>query len=48
MGVDEFLRKLVGTEIGVASVLTVLRQTDKLDLQITPQELLPRGEPWMN
>ncbi|HMJ89834.1 MAG TPA: trypsin-like peptidase domain-containing protein [Candidatus Acidoferrum sp.] len=46
-GVDELLRKLVATEIGVASVITVLRQTEKLDIPITPQELL-RGEPWMN
>jgi S1-C subfamily serine protease len=46
-GVDELLRKLVATEIGVASVLTVLRQTEKLDIYITPQELL-RGESWMN
>ncbi len=47
-GIDELLRKLVGAEIGVASLLTVLRQTEKLDILITPQELLPRGEPWMN
>ncbi len=47
-GIDQLLRMLVGAEIGIASALTVLRQTDKLDLRITPQELLPRGEPWMN
>jgi S1-C subfamily serine protease len=47
-GIDELLRKLVGAEIGVASVLTVLRQTEKLDIRITPQELLPRNETWMN
>ena len=46
-GVDELLRKLVGAEIGVASAMTVLRQTEKLDLRITPQELL-RGESSMN
>jgi S1-C subfamily serine protease len=46
-GVDELLRKLVSAEIGVASVLTVLRQTEKLDIRITPQELL-RGESRMN
>jgi S1-C subfamily serine protease len=44
-GVDELLRKLVAAEIGVSSVLTVLRQTEKLDLRITPQELL-RGPSW--
>lgn len=39
-GIDELLRKLVGAEIGVASVLTILRQTEKIDIRITPQELL--------
>jgi S1-C subfamily serine protease len=43
-GIDDLLRRLVGAEIGVASVLTVLRQTEKLDLGITPQELLSRDE----
>ena len=47
-GIDELVRKLVGAEIGIASALTVLRQADKLDLQITPQELLPPGGPSMN
>lgn len=47
-GIDDLLRKLVGSEIGVPSTFTVLRLTDKLDLRITPQELLPRGEPWLN
>jgi len=47
LGVDELLRKLVGAEIGVASTLTVLRQTEKMDIAITPQELL-RGESSMN
>jgi S1-C subfamily serine protease len=41
-GIDELLRKLVGAEIGVASTITVLRQTEKLELPITPQELLSR------
>ncbi len=44
-GIDELLRKLVGAEIGITSVLTVLRQTEKLDIRITPQELLSRDEP---
>jgi S1-C subfamily serine protease len=47
-GIDELLRKLVGTEIGVASSLTVLRQTDKLDLRITPRELRTRAESRLN
>jgi S1-C subfamily serine protease len=43
-GIDELLRKLVAAEIGVVSVLTVLRQTSRLELPITPQELLSRPE----
>jgi S1-C subfamily serine protease len=46
-GIDELLRKLVATVIGLPSVLTVLRQAEKLDIRITPQELL-RGEASMN
>jgi S1-C subfamily serine protease len=46
-GVDELLRKLVAAEIGVASVLTVLRQTERIEIPITLQELLS-GESWMN
>ncbi len=38
-GVDELLRKLVASEIGVASVLTVIRHTEKLELQVVPEEL---------
>ena len=47
-GIDDLLRRLVGSEIGVASVVTVLRRSEKLDLRITPQEMVPRDEPWMN
>ena len=47
-GIDELLRRLVGAEIGVRSALTVFRQTEKIDIFVTPQELLPRGETWMN
>jgi S1-C subfamily serine protease len=39
-GVDELLRKLVAAEIGIASVLTVIRNTEKLEIPITPQELI--------
>jgi S1-C subfamily serine protease len=39
-GVDELLRRLVAAEIGVASTLTVLRQTEKLEIRVIPQELL--------
>ncbi len=47
-GIDELLRRLVGAEIGVRSTVTVLRQADKLDLSITPQELLASEEPSQN
>lgn len=47
-GIDELLRRLVGSEIGIRSTLTVLRQTEKLEIHITPQELLTRDETWMN
>jgi S1-C subfamily serine protease len=47
-GIDDLLRKLVGAEIGIPSVFTVLRQTEKLELRITPRELLAPGEAWMN
>jgi S1-C subfamily serine protease len=43
-GVDELLRKLVAAEIGVPSILTLLRQTEKIEIRITPQELI-RGNP---
>lgn len=39
-GVDEFLRTMVSSEIGVASVLTLFRQAEKLDVRIVPQEWL--------
>lgn len=47
-GIDELLRRLVGSEIGVRSTVTLLRQADKLDIGITPQELLSSGEPSQN
>lgn len=46
-GVDELLRKLVAAEIGIAGALTILRQTEKLQVPIIPQELL-RGESLSN
>jgi S1-C subfamily serine protease len=44
-GVDELLRKLVAAEIGVASTLTVIRHTEKLEVSIVPQELLHNQPP---
>jgi S1-C subfamily serine protease len=43
-GIDELLRLLLGSEIGVTSRLVVLRQTERLELSITPQELLVRPD----
>ena len=37
-GIDDLVRRLVGSEIGRTSDLTVLRQTEKLELRITPAE----------
>jgi S1-C subfamily serine protease len=39
-GVDDLLRKLIAAEIGRKSVLTVLRRTEKIEILITPQELI--------
>jgi len=36
--IDDLQRRLVGSEIGVQSPLTILRGTEKLDLQIEPAE----------
>ena len=38
--IDQLQRKLVAAEIGVKSLVTVLRQTEKLDRVITPAEWL--------
>lgn len=38
-GLDELHRHLVAKVIGVPSVLTVIRHTEKLDLVVTPEEL---------
>jgi S1-C subfamily serine protease len=38
-GIDELHRHLVADVIGVASMITVIRHTEKLDLVITPAEL---------
>ncbi len=37
-GVDDLHRLLTDARVGVTSLLTVLRRTDKLDLKIVPQE----------
>ena len=38
-GIDELHRQLVANVIGVPSLITVLRHTEKLDLVVTPEEL---------
>jgi S1-C subfamily serine protease len=38
-GIDELHRQLVAKVIGVPSLITVLRHTEKLDLVVTPEEL---------
>lgn len=39
-GIDELHRLLVANVIGVSSTITVLRHTEKLELVVTPQELV--------
>lgn len=39
-GIDELHRHLVGDVIGVSSLLTIIRHTEKLDLVVTPEELI--------
>ncbi len=39
-GSDDLLRKLVAAEIGVVTQFTVLRQTEKFEVYVTPQELI--------
>jgi S1-C subfamily serine protease len=38
-GIDELHRRLVAKVIGVPSLVTVIRHTEKLDLVVTPEEL---------
>jgi S1-C subfamily serine protease len=38
-GMDELQKRLIATEIGVASPLTYIRHTEKIDTTITPREL---------
>ena len=38
-GIDELHRHLVASVIGVPSLITVIRHTEKLDLVVTPEEL---------
>ena len=37
-GIDDLHKQLTGTRVGVRSVLTVIRSTEKLQLQIVPEE----------
>ncbi len=37
-GVDDLHRLLTDTQVGIASPITILRRTEKLDLEIIPQE----------
>jgi S1-C subfamily serine protease len=39
-GIDELHRQLVAKVIGVPSVVTIIRHTEKLDLIVTPEELI--------
>jgi len=37
-GVDDLHRLLTDTQVGVKNAITVVRRTERLDLQIVPQE----------
>jgi S1-C subfamily serine protease len=43
-GIDDLHRHLVAAAIGVPARLTVLRHTEKLDLTVTPEELVPANQ----
>jgi S1-C subfamily serine protease len=38
-GIDELHRHLVANVIGIPSMVTIIRHTEKLDLFVTPEEL---------
>jgi S1-C subfamily serine protease len=40
-GIDELHRHLVAKVIGIPSLVTIIRHTEKLDLAVTPEELAP-------
>jgi S1-C subfamily serine protease len=43
--IDDLHKRLVATEIGIASPIMVLRQTEKLHFLVTPRELVALREP---
>jgi S1-C subfamily serine protease len=43
-GIDELHRHLVATLIGIPTVLTIIRHTEKLELNITPEELASKHQ----
>jgi len=43
-GIDDLHRMLTEEKVGVKTALTILRQTEKLNLNITPEESKPRGD----
>jgi S1-C subfamily serine protease len=42
-GIDDLVRKLVGAEIGIPSTIQILRGSELIELQITPQELIEQN-----
>ena len=41
-GIDDLQRILTGERVGIQSVLTVIRRTQKIDLMVTPEASRPR------
>jgi S1-C subfamily serine protease len=37
-GVDDLHKQLTGAQVGVRSTITVIRHTEKLQLEVTPEE----------
>jgi len=41
-GIDDLQRALTGERVGIESVVTVVRRTEKVDFKVTPEESRPR------
>jgi S1-C subfamily serine protease len=44
VGIDDLHRMLTEEKVGVKTMLTIIRQTEKLNLTIVPEESKPRAE----
>ena len=44
LGVDDLQRSLTEQQVGVQALLTILRGTDKMEVEIVPEEWSPRPQ----